>query len=118
MSPDWPAKIRAAQRKKTYTRSDVTAPRIPHGQEAYWREPDMEWSHTCGDCGVTPGELHVPTCDMEVCPFCLDGQWLCHTEACPEEFDGINEDIANLPETTEDVYAPKIIIPDTQLPLL
>lgn len=118
MSPDWPAKIRAAQRKTTYTRGNVTAPRIPHGQEAYWREPDMEWSHTCGDCCVIPGELHVPTCDMEVCPFCLDGQWLCHTESCPDDFDGIAEDIAKLPVTRKNVYAPKIDIPDTQLPLL
>lgn len=25
---------------------------------------------TCGDCGVSEGELHEPGCDMERCPFC------------------------------------------------
>jgi hypothetical protein len=24
----------------------------------------------CGDCGVQPGELHVPGCDCERCPAC------------------------------------------------
>lgn len=118
MAAGWPAKICAAQRQTTYTRAGVTAPRIPYGQEAYWSEPDMEFSPTCGDCGVIPGELHVPVCDMEACPFCLDGQWLCHTESCPDDFDGIAEDIAKLPVTRKNVYAPKIDIPDTQLPLL
>jgi hypothetical protein len=118
MSPDWPARIRAAQRKKTYTRAGVTAPRIPHGQEAYWSKPDMPCvPPTCGDCGVIPGELHVPNCDMEVCPFCLDGHWLCCTDKCPDHFDDIAEDIAALPETTEDVYAPRTVIPENQLPL-
>lgn len=118
MSHDWPARIRAAQRKTTYTRAGVTAPRIPYGQEAYWREPNMEWSETCGDCCVIAGELHVPVCDMEVCPFCLDRQWLCCTDGCHDDFDNIAEDIAKLPVTRKNVYAPKIDIPDTQLPLL
>lgn len=24
----------------------------------------------CGDCGVKEGQLHLPGCDMERCPFC------------------------------------------------
>jgi hypothetical protein len=119
MAAGWPAKIRAAQRQTTVTRDGISYARIPYGQEAYWSEPDMEFSPTCGDCGVIPGEFHVETCDMEACPICLNGQWLgCMLGSCPDDFDGIEEDIANLPETTADVYAPKIVIPDTQLPLL
>ena len=26
---------------------------------------------TCHDCGCKEGELHLPGCDMESCPFCL-----------------------------------------------
>jgi hypothetical protein len=118
MSPDWPARIRAAQRKKTYARNGVTATRIPYGQEVCWSEPDMEFSPTCGDCGVIPGELHVECCDMEACPFCLTRQWLCCTDKCLDDFDDIAEDIDSLPETTEDVYAPRMVIPENQLPLL
>ena len=25
---------------------------------------------TCGDCGAMEGQLHLPGCDMERCPFC------------------------------------------------
>lgn len=119
MSPGWPAHMRAAQRQTTVTRDGVTYARIPYGQEAYWSEPDMAWSPTCGDCCVLPGEFHVETCDMEACPICLTGQWLCCRDSrCPDDFDNIAEDIANLPVTRKNVYAPKIDIPDTQLPLL
>jgi len=119
MSADWPAKIRAAQRQKTVTRDGVSYSRIPYGKEAYWSEPDMEFSPTCGDCGVIPGEFHVEVCDMEACPICLTGQWIgCWDGRCPDDFDGVDDDIAQLPETTEDVYASKIAVPDNQLPLL
>jgi hypothetical protein len=119
MAARWPATICAAQRQKTVSRDGVSYARIPYGQEAYWREPDMEFSPTCGDCGVIPGEFHVDTCDMEACPICLTGQWLCCRDGqCPNDFDGIDEDIAQLPVTQNDVYAPTINIPDTQLPLL
>jgi hypothetical protein len=30
---------------------------------------------TCGDCGVWPGQLHHPGCDLERCPLCR-GQFL------------------------------------------
>lgn len=119
MAAGWPAKIRAAQRHTTVSRDGIFYPRIPYGQEAYWKTMPDAPLPTCGDCGVLPGELHVPTCDREACPICLTGQWLgCQEGACPDDFDGIDEDIAQLPETREDVYAPKIVIPDTQLPLL
>lgn len=119
MTADWPAKIRAAQHQTMVTRDGVSYSRIPYGQEAYWSEPDMEFSPTCGDCGVIPGEFHVEICDMEACPICQTGQWLCcrHGSCQDADADTLDE-IAQLPETSADVYAPKIDIPDTQMPLL
>ena len=32
----------------------------------------MEKPKTCHDCGCQEGELHLPGCDMERCPFCLN----------------------------------------------
>lgn len=32
----------------------------------------MEKLKTCHDCGSREGELHLPGCDMERCPFCLN----------------------------------------------
>jgi hypothetical protein len=26
--------------------------------------------HMCGDCGVAPGQYHVPACSVERCPSC------------------------------------------------
>jgi hypothetical protein len=118
MAVGWPAKIRAAQRQSTVTRDGVAYARIPYGQEAYWSEPDMEFAPTCGDCGVIPGELHVPLCDMEACPICQSGQWLCCMDGVCQGTDADTlDEIAQLPETVADVYAPRIDIPDTQLPL-
>ena len=35
----------------------------------------------CGDCGVRPGENHLPGCDLETCPFCggqlISCYWRC-----------------------------------------
>jgi hypothetical protein len=119
MAAGWPARIRAAQRQTTVTRDALSYARIPYGQEAYCQTIPEEPYATCGDCGVIPGELHVECCDMEACPICLTGQWLlCRMGKCPDHFDNIEEDIDNLPETTEDVYAPKIVIHDNQIPLL
>lgn len=74
MTPDWPAKIRRAQAVPVYTRGGVTLPRIPFGQE------NPEWGEIpCRDCGVVRGELHVPACEYETCPFC--GQSF--GEGCP-----------------------------------
>lgn len=39
---------------------------------------------TCGDCGVSEGEIHECGCDMEVCPFC-GGQLL--SCSCIDELD-------------------------------
>ena len=29
-------------------------------------------TNTCPSCGTSPGQLHEPFCDRELCPFCGD----------------------------------------------
>ncbi|MFP4512499.1 MAG: hypothetical protein ACLFRV_06090 [Acidimicrobiales bacterium] len=40
--------------------------RCPYGKEPGWPRPTQR----CGDCGVLPGSLHHPGCDVERCPLC------------------------------------------------
>jgi hypothetical protein len=40
----------------------VERERIPY-------DPEYE-SDSCHDCAVSPGQLHHPGCDMEICPGC------------------------------------------------
>lgn len=62
----WPAKIANAQvlRHLTY---EATVRRIPYGYEFV---PRYSMKRNCHDCGVRWGQVHVPGCDVEVCPLC------------------------------------------------
>ena len=42
---------------------------------------------SCHDCGCREGELHLPGCDMERCPFCLGQLISCD---CPYEHLGVD----------------------------
>ena len=67
MVEGWPEKINAAQRVLSYTLNGRPVLRIPYGNEReYWSANQ----HTCQDCRVLKGELHVGGCDGEECPVC------------------------------------------------
>lgn len=40
---------------------------------------------TCGDCGVKPGEFHVPGCDVERCPLCGGQMISCGGDCEPDK---------------------------------
>jgi hypothetical protein len=79
----WPEMILKAQQLQAYEIDGRSVPRIPYGRGR--RLP----SATCGDCAVRRGQLHVPGCDLEVCPEC-GGQAItcgCIPEGIMREFD-------------------------------
>jgi hypothetical protein len=82
MVPDWPAQIEAAQEQPYVTVDKRTYQRIPWGMEECWDTDFPRPTVPCRDCGVLPGQYHVPTCCLERCPICRDGQWLICQEQC------------------------------------
>lgn len=80
ITPEWLRKIRGAQRITHYGET----PRIRYGAETRYGD---DWASTCldacSDCGVSKGELHVPSCDREECPACGGQRLLCEAfEEC------------------------------------
>ena len=75
MQAEWPEKIRRAQLQTTYDADGRAYPRIPFG-----REGPHPPRGACHDCGVVPGELHVPGCDAERCPICHEQAISCGCE--------------------------------------
>ncbi len=50
-----------------------TESRVRYDPEWLSPWPEMPPDHRCHDCGVRPGAIHHPGCDMERCPKC-EGQ--------------------------------------------
>lgn len=84
MASEWPARIRAAQKKTSIMLDGQWYARILYGQEQHWADADRVAPMTpCRDCGVLPGQRHVPRCCIEACPACLTGQAIsCETDGC------------------------------------
>lgn len=59
---NWERQKEEAQSLTHYTIDGEKIPRVRCGDEDYWE------GESCGDCGVRRGQLHIPGCDMEVCP--------------------------------------------------
>ncbi len=59
---------------------------VRFGEEEDWTAP--EESARCGDCGVVPGGIHHPNCDIQQCPLCHGQLGLCGHEfdEVPERF--------------------------------
>ena len=46
--------------------------------EIFWRVPlGADYGTHCPDCLVEVGQLHVPGCDLEVCPRCAQQVMTC-----------------------------------------
>ena len=75
VTPDWPNQIHRAQDVRSCFPVGRQMDRVPYGSER------IDWGaeeRACHDCAVIKGELHVPGCDVERCPWC-DGQKI----SCP-----------------------------------
>lgn len=74
MASFWPGRITKAQ-TKPMALIGRTYDRIPYGGEEQFRVQGWTPKVHCKDCGVTVGQFHVPSCDVEECPSC-EGQAL------------------------------------------
>lgn len=69
MDADWPAEIEAAQTIINIQLGGKSYKRVAFGKE---RDMATQGLDNCGECGVLPGQLHVPDCDLEQCPKCYE----------------------------------------------
>jgi len=53
-------------------------PRIRFGSESWAGKHPVAPDGCCGDCAVSPGQLHYPGCDIEECPICGGQAMMCY----------------------------------------
>lgn len=76
----WNNQIVAAQSMPEYEIEGKNYARIPYGQES----SEAKFAdNSCHDCAVTVGQLHVPGCDVEMCPRCHSQAIACHCNYFP-----------------------------------
>jgi hypothetical protein len=68
---------------------------------------EREAGSTCPDCGVKPGELHQPGCDVEICENCGVQMLQCECE------NPINSTWSGLWPGIKECYEQKLICWDT-----
>lgn len=76
----WLGQIAAAQDLPEYEIDGACYSRIPLGQES---SESKLMTDPCHDCGITVGQLHVPGCDVEMCPVCHGQAISCDCEYYP-----------------------------------
>ncbi len=78
----WQRRMDAAQTESTALVSGALYPRTPYGQD-YSEMKASEMLPQCRDCGVSLGQLHVPTCCVERCPRCKVQRISCQCDDGP-----------------------------------
>ena len=82
MAAGWPQAIEDAQDIDTISIMGAPYVRVRFGTEKHL---PTSAAKVCGDCGVLPGQFHVPGCDIEECPRCGEPRLSCDCEVDQED---------------------------------
>ena len=80
----WLQEIEDAHGEQVYEIEGSIYARVPYGQE-YADMGSVAKEQSCHDCAVKEGQLHVPGCDVEICPRCQGQTISCGCAYYPED---------------------------------